>query len=89
MGFGFVFSGQGVPSTSVIGTRWQGNKMENLYTGMLLTNTAVIGQQGSSYAAMGNEWNGTWTAGASYGIYTQNSTASLSPLVVASSSADG
>ncbi len=87
---GFVFSNNNTPTTTIPGTRWFGNNMENLFTGMLLTNTAVIGQQGATAnggIGMGNSWNGSWPgSGASYGIYTNNSTATLSPLVASSGS---
>lgn len=80
---GFVFSGLNTPTPSIPGTRWFGNDMENLYTGMLLTYTGVIGPQGYSTQAIGNRWNGTWPGGgSSHGIYTFQSTVTASPLWV-------
>ena len=87
---GFVFSNNNTPTTTIPGARWFGNNMENLHIGMLLTHTAIIGQQGATAnggIGMGNAWNGSWPgSGASYGIFTSSSTAAQSPLVVSSPS---
>ncbi len=68
------------------GTQWNANNMKNLQRGMLLTDNGEIGQQGTSSIGMGNNWNGTWTAGTNFGIYTYTSIAASSQLYVTSGS---
>lgn len=69
-------------------TRWLGNEMCNLFGGLALTNSAVIGPQGSSIAGHGNWWSNAcaWPWGAINNTYVDNSTPSLSPLYVLSPS---
>ncbi len=78
---GFTFYG------SNIGTQWNANNMKDLKRGMFLTDNGVIGPQGTLNIGMGNNWNGTWTSGTNFGIYTFSSTATSSTLYVSSSSA--
>lgn len=73
---GFEFAG------SQAGTKWKGNSMTTHTLGLVLSNTAVIGAQGSSTAAIDNAWNGTWS-GIIYNTYNgPNSLATSSPLWV-------
>ncbi len=78
---GFTFYG------SNIGTQWSANNMKELKRGMLLTDNGKIGQQGTGSIGMGNNWNGTWTSGTNFGVYTFSSTATMSPLYASSGSA--
>ncbi len=73
--------------SSNLGTQWSANNMKELKRGMLLTDNGKIGQQGTASIGMGNNWNGTWTAGVNNGIYTFNSTATISLLYASSASA--
>src|SRR5574343_285162 len=57
--------------------------MTNHQRGFVLSNSGVIGQQGSSGNPIDNAWNGTWTTDQTY---TDNSQASISPLFVKSGS---
>lgn len=75
----FEFSG------SQPGTIWKGNSMTTHTLGLVLTNTAVIGQQGSAGNPIDNAWNGTWV-GAKYNTYNSANSLSInSPLWVKNS----
>jgi hypothetical protein len=68
------------------GTIWKGNIMNGHQNGMALTNTAVIGAQGSTVSPSGNQWNGSWT-GTNYCTYVEvGSDAASSKLYVTASS---
>ncbi len=78
---GFSFEG---PNTLLY---WRGNNMTNLSTGLALTNSAVIGPQGTTTAASDNFWlswttnNHTYTDGssnaASSKLYVRNTSSTL------------
>jgi hypothetical protein len=53
---GFLFEG---PNQL---TYWRGNSMTNLSMGMALTNSAVIGPQGTTVSSSDNLWLGSWTS---------------------------
>lgn len=61
------------------GTVWKGNSMTNHQRGFVLSNSGVIGQQGSSGNPIDNAWNGTWSTDQTY---TDFSLATSSPLYV-------
>jgi hypothetical protein len=75
---GFVFD------SNNSGTMWYANHMSGLNYGMYLQNHGIIGQQGSTFTGMGNQWNGGGFTGTNYGIFTYSSTPSLSVLYVTS-----
>jgi hypothetical protein len=69
----FEFSG------SCANSSWKGNSMTTHTLGLVLSNTCVIGQQGSGGNPIDNTWNGTWT-GSKYHTWTNSSTVTPSPL---------
>lgn len=74
---GFEFSG------NQPGTKWKGNSMTTHTLGFVLSNTAVIGAQGSAGNPIDNTWNGTWT-GTIFNTWCNSSTVTASPLYVQS-----
>jgi hypothetical protein len=64
-------------------TAWKGNSMTTHTLGLVLTNTAVIGQQGSSGNPIDNTWNGIWS-GTKFHTWCNSSTVTASPLYVQS-----
>lgn len=65
---GFQFDG---PNNN---TFWRGNLMQAHQRGMVLSNSGVIGTQGSSGSPQDNQWLGTWS-GSNYGTYVDGSVA--------------
>jgi len=87
LGKGFEFEGQ---SPGIFNNNdhafWFNNTMTANQRGFQLTNSSIIGQQGSNNFAIDNHWTGTWS-GSNFGTYVDaTSTATLSPLYVRSSS---
>ncbi len=65
------------------GTFWRGNTMENHKEGMVLTNIAIINDQGSTGNPSDNKWLGSAWGGVNYGVYTETfSNAASSKLYV-------
>jgi hypothetical protein len=78
-----VFAGFEFASLNA-GTYWRDNTMTTNKQGLLLTNNANLGAQGSVNQPSDNKWNGTWTG--NFNTFTDVSiTPSLSPLYVRTS----
>lgn len=80
---GFVFSGNNTPGSSIPGTQWLANTMQNLGRGMVLTTNGEIGMQGHPLLGSGNQWLGSTWGGTVYHVWTQGSFAQNSPIFYA------
>lgn len=72
---GFEFAG-----SQALNTVWAGNFMRNNVRGFVLSNSGVIGAQGSTVAPIDNQWLGNWAG--NFHTWTQNSSALTSTLFI-------
>jgi hypothetical protein len=72
---GFLFEG---PNPLIY---WRGNDMTNLGMGMALTNSAVIGTQGTTTAASDNRWLGSTWSGTNNGTFVDASSTATSSIL--------